>query len=137
MSDDKLDVTITAIGHRIMSQDNRATDSPIFVVQQRRRIVGMQACYADGYGWQNRNEPEDIRYEEARPEDSGMWHRLWYRDIWEFVTACFTEAACADYIACNGHNLKDPRIFAEGSYRNAEFRAVREFLRSSGVFTLR
>jgi len=27
-----------------------------------------------------------------------------------------------------GHNLNEPRIYATGSYRNNEFRAVRNFL---------
>lgn len=54
--------------------------------------------------------------------------RLAVFDVWEFVTACFTEKGCKDYLAVNGHNLTEPRIYAAGSYRNEEFRTVREYL---------
>jgi hypothetical protein len=47
---------------------------------------------------------------------------------WDFVTACFTEQGCKDYLARDGHNLKEPRIYAAGSYRNSEWQAVRNYL---------
>jgi hypothetical protein len=46
-----------------------------------------------------------------------------------FVTTCFTEAGCNDYIRLNGHNHRGKlRVYADSSYRNEEFRAVRAFL---------
>ena len=74
---------------------------------------------------EGREELEELDKDGSVP--SG-WERSYYRDRWEFVTACFTEQGCKDYIAANGHNLTEPRIYAYGSYRNNEFRAVRSAL---------
>ena len=139
MSTKELDVSMAAIGSRIIAQDNRATDAPIFSVQQRRRIYGLTSDYTETFVWVDADGDEadaelveKLDSRKASPQERKGWRRVYYVDIWEFVTACFTEAACQDYIACNGHNLKDPRIYAEGSYRNKEFRAVREFLIVTG-----
>jgi hypothetical protein len=66
----------------------------------------------------------DAAYE---PLPDGV-RRLGYIEVWEFVTGCLTEQGCKDYIACNGHNLREPRIYAYGAYRNAEFIALRKWL---------
>lgn len=55
---------------------------------------------------------------------------MFYVDQWEFVTVCFTEQACEDYIASNGHNLNEPRIYAASAYGNREMIAIREMLKS-------
>lgn len=127
------------IGALIASQDNRATDAPIFIVQQRVRFVGVDLDHTDDYVWidgpndhaeASELEAAGLDAIEQEGGDTGDWEKFGYIDRWEFVTACFTEQGCKDYIAVNGHNLTDPRIYADGSYRNAEFRLVREFLKS-------
>lgn len=93
------------VWHRVAvdlrEQDNRATDQPMFIVQQKRRSWGVEG---------------------------GTSRQPFYRDEWVFVTACFTEQGCKDYIARDGHNLIEPRIYAEGSYRNLEFQELRKML---------
>ena len=59
-------------------------------------------------------------------------HRTGYIDIMEFVTACFTEKGCAEFIRVNGHNLTDPDIYAYSGYRNQEWIDLRKFLRTQG-----
>lgn len=49
---------------------------------------------------------------------------------YEYVTACFTEEGAQAYLSVNGHNLRKPRIYADGSYRNAEYRDIRNWLMS-------
>lgn len=123
------------IGRLIKTQDNRITDAPIFIVQQKLRIWGTDS---DEYAWL---ETESGDYSEADPEkaeelealdDAGEytpgWEKYYYQDSWEFVTACFTESGCQDFINRNGHNLHSPRIYAEGSYRNEEWRTIRDYL---------
>lgn len=128
---------LARIGELIRTQDNRITDQPIFIVQQKRRICGMDEDYAKDFMWYDARAVES--YDEAGKaerdadrEAEGLppieWQRGGYIDIWEFVTACFTEQGCKDYIARDGHNLREPRIYAAGSYRNEEFRAVRKYL---------
>jgi hypothetical protein len=117
---------IAAIIEHLHTQDNRITDNPLFAVQQRRRIYGVDGDYAQGSVWMDEDGIE-------RTEQTAIEHgarKLGYVDEWEFVTGCFTEQGCKDYIAANGHNLKDPRIYAYGSYRNAEFIALRKWLMS-------
>lgn len=126
------------IGELLRTQDNRITDQPIFIVQQKRTYVT-----ADGYNesrmvWVDDEGREagaaktaqfDKKYLSTGKRPKG-WRHIAVFDIWEFVTACFTEQGCKDYLRINGHNLNEPRIYAEGSYRNHEFRQVRDFLMS-------
>jgi len=100
---------VEQISELVRTQDNRATSDPIFIVQQKRRIWGMDGHYSDDYEWIDGD-------------------RVYYVDMWEFVTACFTEQGCKDYIAANGHNLNEPRIYAASAYRNREMIAIRKLL---------
>jgi len=56
------------------------------------------------------------------------WDRYAMKEIDVFVTGCFTEQGCKDYINRNSHNLNKPFIYAFGSYRNNEYQAVRKFI---------
>lgn len=128
------------IGELIRTQDNRCTSDPLFIVQQKKRIYGMDRNYFDDYEWLREDDHEHVadRIERAgldaldeQGEDVTGWEKLYYLDIWEFVTVCFTEQACKDFIAANGHNLNEPRIYASSAYRNREMIAIREFLKSA------
>ncbi|WP_343743119.1 hypothetical protein [Herbaspirillum huttiense] len=126
---------LIAIGKNLLTQDNRCTDQPLFIVEQKRLIVGIDTEYANKIGWFDSDgmaTPEEHeflekQYKKSRREPDG-WTRTGYSEEWQFVTACFTEQGCKDYIRIDGHNLKEPRIYADGSYRNNEYRTVRNFL---------
>ena len=49
-------------------------------------------------------------------------------NAWTFVTACLTEQGCKDYLAVDGHNLTNPRIYGPGGFRNQEWQNLRDFL---------
>lgn len=131
---------LARIGELLRTQDNRYTEAPIFVVEQKTPIVS-DADYNDcRVEWR---ESENGDYQLASPEraarleslyragrDTDGWRRYEVTDVWEFVTACLTEQGCRDYLARNAHNLRETRIYAYGSYRNNEFRAVRNWLMS-------
>lgn len=129
---------LKALGELIRTQDNRITDAPIFIVQRECREWGYDSAYCDDFAWINCSsgeceEADDEKHDElegidAACEDTGEWERCYYKDRWEFVTACFTEQGCKDYISANGHNLGKTRIYADGSYRNDEYRTVRQAL---------
>jgi hypothetical protein len=135
---------LKAIGQLIKTQDNRITDAPVFIVQQSRRIWGMDSEYSDDYVWieidsgdYSESEADQKKAEELEALDNACeytpgWQKYYYQDMWEFVTACFTEKGCRDFINRNGHNLHNPRIYAEGSYRNEEWRTIRDFLINLG-----
>ena len=127
MADINIPPQIAAIIERLHTQDNRITDNPLFAVQQRRRIYGMNADYCDNAEWILDGETITLDPGEAPPDRA---QKVGYVDKWEFVTGCMTEQGCKDYIVANGHNLHAPRIYAYGSYRNAEFIALRKWLMS-------
>ncbi len=128
---------IIEIGNRIATQDNRCTDQPLFIVQQRIRVYGFDPDYCDSVVWlheagdyteADEKEAAELTAKHNNGDDTPDWVRTGYKDHWEFVTACFTEQGCKDFIAINGRNLKETRIYANGSYRNNEFRQVRDWL---------
>jgi hypothetical protein len=140
---------LVELGNLIATQDNRYTDQPMFIVQQKMELP----CAEDREGgfestryiWINRNEGY-----ECDENESAYWETRWKNNrtinsdferikvgvIWQFVTACLTEQGCKDYLKIDGHNLKETRIqvgdgfrnYAAGSYRNNEFRMVRNIL---------
>jgi len=122
------------IGKLIKTQDNRITDQPMFIVQQKKIDWGYDPDYVDDYEWYNEEEDRSADDDEVKQLENytisfrSSWEKRCYKERWEFVTACFTEQGCKNYLKINGHNLKEPRIYAEGSYRNNEFRAVRDML---------
>lgn len=130
------------IAANLASQDNQMTSHPMFLVEQKRRHTGYDPVYApnpecivwiDGDGIvtdadEIKRLDEEFNRTAAEPGD---YIRSAYVDRWEFVTACFTEQGCKDYIAANGHNLKEPRIYVASGYGNAEWQAVRQYLLSS------
>jgi hypothetical protein len=128
---------IAAIIERLHTQDNRITAHPLFAVRQKRVIYGLDEDYADQHRWVDYDgeccAEDAARYEAMRKNGEPLPHgarRLGLVEKWEFVTGCMTEQGCADYIACNGHNLNQPEIYAYSGYRNAEFIALREWLMS-------
>lgn len=119
---------LLAIAERLHTQDNRITQDPLFAVQQKRRIYGVDHDYCDNAEWVVDGETWKPDFDGEAPPDGAR--KVGYIDKWEFVTGCLTEQGCKDFIACNGHNLHKPRIYAYGSYRNAEFIALRKWLMS-------
>jgi len=124
---------------RMDGQDNRATFQPIFVVQQKRRIYGMDddACEKVWIydGSEIANTAKDLEnflreYEMTKAEavDQGSLYETGYMDIYESVQPFFSQKAADDYIESNRHNLKDPRVYTDSAYRNTEWQAVRGVL---------
>lgn len=121
------------------TQDNHITAHPMFVVQQKRRFYGMNLGYCDDVVWLDVHcdfvevtDPAEVvrlnsQWDENHCVPDG-YRRTGYHDVWEFVTACFTEQGCRDYLVLNGHNLGKTRIYVESAYRNNEWQAVRDLL---------
>ncbi|MBN5183639.1 hypothetical protein JY469_23735 [Serratia marcescens] len=130
---------LSAIGELIRTQDNRITDQPFFAVMTKREIVASEDHDCDRICWvenQSGNyveatETQHRRLEaiyQAKYEVRDGWGRYAMKEIDVFVTGCFTEQGCKDYINKNGHNLNKPFIYAFGSYRNDEYQTVRKFI---------
>lgn len=140
MTDKKkeLNKALAEIGNNINTQDNRITGHPIFVVEQQVRDFGYESDFASDYVW---IDYDNDHYEADEDEHKGLdiiykdtgrspnaWEMAFYKERWEFVTACFTEKGCEDYLAIDGHNLGKTRIYVHSGYRNYEWQQIREAL---------
>lgn len=124
------------IGARIATENNRATADPIFVVQQKRRIFGVDADYADAHVWLHDEDCErEADEEESARLDNGIgtedWTRVGVIDVWEWVQPFFTEKGANDYLAANRHNLNEPRVYVASAYRNREWQGVRAIFKAA------
>lgn len=130
---------ISAIGELIRTQDNRITDQPFFAVMTKREIVVSEDHDYDRICWVENQSGDYVEATEiqrrrleaiyqGRYEVREGWDRHAMKEIDVFVTGCFTEQGCKDYISRNGHNLNKPFIYAFGSYRNEEYQMVRKFI---------
>lgn len=135
-------MSIAEIGELIRTQDNRITDQPMFIVQEYERIFGMDSDYSDDYEWfddeaccvvSDKDEIAETEKLHKADELNDCIRKVYYKDHWVFVTACFTEQGCKDYLQANGHNHGKTRIYGWGSVRNREYQAVRNFLLSQAA----
>lgn len=127
------------IGENIRTQDNRVTSDPMFCVYQKREIVAHEDYDHDRIVWIDEDGNEATERQRMRlellhknfREPPEKWRRVAVKEIDEFVTCCFTEKGCKDYLACNGHNLRLPFIYVKSSFRNGEYIGIRNWL--SGI----
>lgn len=130
----KLPPELYTIGELIRTQDNRITDQPMFVIFQKREIIGSDEHSPSRICWVRDGEEVnplralrlEILYQDGR--DTRGYDRYAMQEVDEFVTACFTEHGCKDFLRQNGHNLRQPYIYACGSFRNNEYQLVRNWL---------
>lgn len=132
--------TLAGISENLRTQDNRITSEPMFCVYQKQEIVADAEYDHDRIVWVDEdgleaNEHQRMRLELLHDncrEAPAKWRRVAVKEIDEFVTCCFTEQGCKDYLACNGHNLRLPFIYVKSGFRNAEYIALRNWLMTNG-----
>lgn len=127
---------LSAIRQQLLTQDNRITQNPMFCVQEKRRLVGLDSSYSDTHCWHNADSGETLYDDDpglnegrkAQLGNSKAWDEFGYLDQWVTVMVAFTEEGCREYLRLNGHNLKEPRIYVESFNRCPEMIAIREAL---------
>lgn len=141
---------LAKLAELIRTQDGACTSLPMFCVQKKVRIYGLDTDYTDSVVWLDceNDEVDEETFErleslyddglteeddEDEEDDSGHeikntsgYTRVGYQDTWEFVTAFLTRDAADAYIRANRHRMKEPRIYVESGYRNAEWEILRE-----------
>lgn len=128
---------LAKIGALISSQDNRGTTNPMFAVLEKRETITLDTHHHDRIVWvrkddgsveadERTHERLELLYEDGR--EPKEWDRYAMLETDVFVTAGFTEQGCKDYLTRNGHNLRQPFIYAFGSFRNAEYNLIRNAL---------
>ncbi len=132
---------LEGLKRNLNNQDRRMTSHPVYAVEQRIREFGFDSDYADDYKWINDDDDYAIADETkadaldkeyanvfSYSEKVGDWEKRYYKDHWEFVTACFTEAGCKNYLKINAHNLGKTRIYVHSAWRNNEWITLRHHL---------
>ena len=128
---------ILEIGRRIIAdaRDNdHCTASPLFCVEKRRIVTGIDTDYTDSIAWIDEDghildddeaTPLESAYDETGevPDD---YTRTGYMEKWEHVDTYLTPQAAEARI----NEGKDGRVNVNSAYRNSEMRAVRDFLMS-------
>ncbi|MDA8428118.1 MAG: hypothetical protein M0T70_02575 [Geobacteraceae bacterium] len=132
--------------------DDHCTAEPLFIVQSRKRHVGIDLQYDPPTLWVDcpEHETEYETYEELRQAaaeyeaenectldewdfrfDDEILHgketvfqKVGYFDTWEFVTAHFTKEAAEAFIARKKHDHRELRIYVEAQVYCWEWNAI-------------
>ncbi len=138
---------LTTIAHNLRTQDNRITANPIFMVQVKVSHLGTPDN-DDPHYWVNNDwerVDDDISKLLDEAEESGLnewvhpdepdrkrylkgYTKVHYVDVYQHHMPFFTEHGANEYLKINKHNLREPRIYVESGYRNAEWELVRQHL---------
>jgi len=132
---------IKEIGRKLSTQDNLATAHPMYTVQQRRDVYGMDPEWSDEIVWiwdhdvvaESEEDLDKFLKEKSLTledaEDSGFLVRTGKFSYWEFVQAFFTLDAAEAFVLAQAHNLREPRVYVESGHRNPEWKLLRRFLK--------
>ena len=135
---DALISQLRPIGGRLITQDGRMTADPLFCVFEKREVVANEEFDYDYISWTD----AESDYQEVEGEKRERLEALYkgYRHIPEryqrcaikefdsFVTACFTEQGCKDFLAIQGHNLRKPFTYVTSLFRNEEMKTLRAMM---------
>ena len=124
----------------LKTQDNFATEHPLYVVEEKVRDWGLDPkfddegsfCWVCGDEFIEESDPTEITRLNALEdlgEDTGDCQKLYYKERWQFVTLCLTHKGCTNYIENNSHRHQgDLRVFIGSAYRNKEVINLRNAL---------
>lgn len=122
---------LLAIGEQLRTQDNRCTDSPMFVIQGLERQYGFDTAWCDDFVWVDLEDGCREIPAPADGEETEYIKKSGYRDVWVDLMVCYTEVGCAEHMRQNGHNYRgyrETRVYVKCFFRNPEMTAIREWL---------
>lgn len=113
-------------------ENDHCTADPVFTVERRRRIFGIDFDYCQEHTWVDDcgecNIEEcarlDATYDETGNEPDG-YTRCGYMDVWENVASYITPEPAREFASAKGD---DYRVMVDSGCRNAQWRALRSFL---------
>lgn len=121
------------LSRRLRTQDNCATQDPVYQVRMQQRIYGLDTGYTDQVTWLDADFEEasseelarlEQHYDEHLEEPDG-WTRTGYQDIEVVVQTFLTVQGAKDYIANNAHRHRGAlRVYVDSLHRNPELRLV-------------
>lgn len=141
------DDLLRQMSENLKTQDNLATQDPLYVVYEKLMITGLEDGYSDFWAWitdDNKDHDEadadmmkvlDQLLENDEPLIIGSrtYRRIGCKYVDKFASAFLTRKAAEDYIVYNSHHLEQPYIFVESLDRNPELAAVRNHFMSKGA----
>ncbi len=126
--------------------DPAYSDNPVFVTNDEFHEVTIDPAGDDPYTCPHCEEPltKDAVDDECCQACDELFDvgddlcltKTAFQDTWENVQPFFTRAGAEEYLRINGHNLRGkepPRIYVEGSTRNAEWRLIRKLLGEASI----
>ncbi|MGE0973191.1 hypothetical protein ACQFN5_28675 (plasmid) [Klebsiella sp. WOUb02] len=124
------------ISHRLRIQSSQKVSDPLYCVYEQLEIIVDADYEYDRITWiddQHREAKESQAFQlsqnyKAGKLDNDKWHRVALKEIDVFVTCCFTEHGCKDFIALNRQKLRKPFIQAKSGLYNVEYQTVRNWL---------
>lgn len=140
----KVQQDLSELSREMSTQDSHVPSNPIYIVQQRRRIYGIDPKIAGAnFVWLDlrqdgarvdadteRRLEEEYQETFACPEE---YYRTGFVDRWDFVQPFFTRRGATEFIEDNATWLVDPRIVVNSARRNHEWRTVRQVILSVQV----
>lgn len=132
---------ILNIGKLLLAQNDQYTANPMFVVERKRIVTGIDTDYCESdddivwiiedsmiFNGDHEFSELEAGYNESAtvPEN---YTRTGFSSHWEFVTLFFTQQAADNYISRHGHKHDATlRVSVESAYRNDEYQTVRDWL---------
>lgn len=131
------------LAHQLRSQDNRYTSYPVYEVQEKVRVTGIDTDYTEDVLWISPdseivgNDPEfdDLTHDQLEAlhnEGSDVpdgYTRTGYAERWEQRESFLTLEAAESYIKTNKHRHDgELRVYVDSAYRNKEWQELRRLL---------
>ena len=122
--------------HQGEGVNDHCTRDPLFIVQNRKRITGMDGSFADEYIWVNFDRDIDEADERTakrldaladdifKERDLKGWEKIYYVDCWEYVSAHLTKEAAEAFIARKKHDYDQLRVYVDCQLYCWEFNAI-------------
>ncbi|NYT67929.1 hypothetical protein [Pusillimonas noertemannii] len=135
--EDAIPANIRLMAERIAADTfEHCTADPIFTVQKKRIVTGLDTDCTDNIGWFDTDsgdlvEGDEAADLEARYDDTGDepegYVRTGYFEEWEHYATYITMESAQEFAKAKGENC---RVYVDSGYRNHEWKALRAFLLS-------
>lgn len=116
---------LSRIKRRLSEQDNRSTESPIFLLQEKCYYL-TTSDYVEEIAWVDTEG--HLYHEEPDKEEVEDYEEVYVGHYWQTKECFFTEQAAKDHQKSRGYAYNKTRIYAESLYKNPEMKFIREFL---------
>lgn len=123
---------LDALAAKLKEQDNAYTASPVYCIQERVLVTGIDPDYASDVGWFCEGDLADPqksraldRYYARFGKEPESWTRTGYEWSWRYTSQFYLTKEAADAFVGDS---KYHRVYVDSAYRNHELKEVRRLL---------